>query len=124
MSFIEAVRSVLTKYATFSGRARRSEYWWFSVFVNLVSILAMAVDIANGFQVFTLAVALVCVVPGLAVTVRRLHDTDRSAWWLLINLVPLLGAIALLVFLTQDSTGKNRFGPSPKFVALQLSQAG
>jgi uncharacterized membrane protein YhaH (DUF805 family) len=127
MSFVAAVRSVLSQYVGFGGRARRSEYWWFVLFSALVGIVASVLDLAFGtdFEGTVLTsgfistlVNLVLLLPSLAVGVRRLHDTDRSGWWLLIGLIPLIGAIVLLVFFVQDGTpGQNRFGPSPKHQA-------
>jgi uncharacterized membrane protein YhaH (DUF805 family) len=124
MSFTAAVRSVLSQYAGFDGRARRAEYWWYFLFLFLVGIVTSVLDIALGTE-FDVAVGanglvslianLALLLPSLAVAVRRLHDTDRSGWWILIGLFPLVGAIVLLVFFVQDGTpGANRFGPSPK----------
>jgi uncharacterized membrane protein YhaH (DUF805 family) len=113
---------VLRKYAVFSGRARRSEYWWFVLIYLLISLGLMLLDGILGSShrfgdagllggLFGLAMLL----PSIAVSVRRLHDTDRSGWWLLIAFIPLLGAIVLLVFCALDSQpGENRFGPHPK----------
>jgi uncharacterized membrane protein YhaH (DUF805 family) len=115
MSFGAAVRTVFSKYATFSGRARRSEYWWFYLFSILAYIVAAIIARAINTQIISLIVVLALIVPSLAVTARRLHDTDRSAWWMLISLVPLVGGIILIVFNCQDSSaGMNRFGASPK----------
>ena len=114
MSFAEAVRSALTQYATFTGRARRSEYWYFVLFNVIVSIVASIIDAVIGVQLVSWIVTLGLLVPGLAVTVRRLHDTGRSGWWILIGLVPLVGAIILIVFACQDSQPDNQYGPSPK----------
>ncbi|MFI6254892.1 DUF805 domain-containing protein [Micromonospora zamorensis] len=122
MSFIAAVKSVFSQYVGFTGRARRSEYWWFVLFTVIVSIVAAILDSAlgltfeNGTTGFIgLVVNLALLLPTLAVAVRRLHDTDRTGWWVLIGLVPLVGAIVLIVFFVSDSThGANRFGPSPK----------
>ena len=115
MSFIDAVRAALSKYATFSGRSRRSEYWWFALFNALVSIVGAGVDAALGRNLIQFVVALALLLPNIAVLVRRLHDTGRSAWWLLIGLIPLVGSIVLIVFTVQDSQpGTNRFGDSPK----------
>ncbi|HST49278.1 DUF805 domain-containing protein [Jatrophihabitans sp.] len=117
MSFADAVRSVLSKYVVFSGRARRSEFWWFALFAGILYIVAGIIDAALGNQVLGLLVGLALLLPSLAVTVRRLHDTGRSGWWILIGLVPFLGAIVLLVFEVQDSQpGTNDYGPSPKAV--------
>lgn len=113
---------VLKKYAVFSGRARRSEYWYFVLFNIIISIALGVIDGITGTfsqeagmgllgTIYTLAV----LIPGLAVSVRRLHDTERSGWWLLIALVPLVGAIVLLVFMVQDSkTEQNQYGENPK----------
>lgn len=127
MSFTAAVRSALTKYVQFGGRARRAEYWWFILFSILVGVLTSLLDIALGTDfensaasggLFGLIANLALLLPSLAVAVRRLHDLDRSGWWLLIGLIPILGAIVLLVFFVQDGTpGVNRFGPSPKYPA-------
>lgn len=123
MSFQDAVTTVLTKkYADFSGRARRSEYWWFSLFLFLVYVGILVVfNAILGLR--TLSTLLIWVawlgviVPGIAVTVRRLHDTGKSGWWILISLIPLVGPIVMLVFTVSDSTpGDNQYGPNPKGV--------
>jgi uncharacterized membrane protein YhaH (DUF805 family) len=115
MTFGTAVSSVLTQYTGFSGRARRSEFWWYSLFTFVVYLVVALVDAALHTTVLGLVVGLGLLLPSLAVTVRRLHDTGRSGWWLLIGLIPLVGAIVLLVFECTDSEpGPNRFGPSPK----------
>jgi uncharacterized membrane protein YhaH (DUF805 family) len=126
VSMIEAVQSALSKYATFSGRARRSEYWWFVLFTVIVSALAAVVDSALGTDpgktglVGGLA-ALALLLPTLAVTARRLHDTGRSGWWMLISLVPVGGFIVMLVFTLQDSQGPNAWGDSPKAYTPKLA---
>jgi uncharacterized membrane protein YhaH (DUF805 family) len=115
MPFGVAVRTCLTQYAGFSGRARRSEYWWFALFSFLVYLVASLLDAGIGAQVFGVIAALGLLLPTLAVGCRRLHDTGRSGWWWLIGLVPFAGGIVLLVFACLDSEpGPNRFGPSPK----------
>ena len=104
------------KYAEFSGRARRKEFWMFVLFNFLVNIAVGIVDGILGTNgalggLYSLAV----LIPSLAVAARRLHDTDRSGWWQLIALIPLIGVIILLVFVCSDSKpGENRFGPNPK----------
>jgi uncharacterized membrane protein YhaH (DUF805 family) len=114
MTFGTAVSSVFAQYTGFSGRARRSEYWWFVLFNVLVSVVAGVVDTALNSVLLGLVVVLGLLLPSLAVSVRRLHDTGRSGWWLLIGLIPF-GGIVVLVFQCQDSEpGANRFGPSPK----------
>jgi len=119
MSFADAVRTCLTKYATFSGRARRSEYWWFFLFNILVSIAAGIIDAilrtrAGGLGLVGTVAALALLLPGLAVGVRRLHDTGRTGWWLLIGLIPCVGFVVLLIFFLSDSQPDNAYGASPK----------
>ncbi|HEY7988302.1 MAG TPA: DUF805 domain-containing protein [Lapillicoccus sp.] len=119
MSFVDAIKSVFTQYVGFSGRARRSEFWYFYLFTILLSIVASIVQRAmtnstNG--IVTTIIGLAIVLPYLAVAVRRLHDTSRSGWWLLIGLIPVVGTIILIVFWVQDSHGDNQYGPSPKAV--------
>jgi uncharacterized membrane protein YhaH (DUF805 family) len=107
---------VLGNYVGFQGRARRKEYWMFFLFSLIVSIvLAILEGIASIPSVLSGLYSLAILLPSLAVTVRRLHDTGRSAWWLLIGLIPLIGAIILLVFACQDSQeNENQYGPNPK----------
>jgi len=111
-----------SKYAQFSGRARRMEYWMFLVINVLVTIVLAIVDFTVGTFSATLGLGLLgglyslaVLIPSIAVTVRRLHDTDRSGWWLLIGLVPVIGFFVLLVFMFLEGTsGDNRHGTSPK----------
>ena len=110
MRFITAVTICLKKYAGFAGRARRSEYWYFLLFS---AVLSIASQIANLDEV-VLFLSLVLFLPSLAVSVRRLHDIDRSGWWLLISLIPLVGMIVLIVWACKPGTlGANRFGDDP-----------
>jgi uncharacterized membrane protein YhaH (DUF805 family) len=117
MSFQEAIQAVVGKYADFTGRARRSEYWYWTLAVLIayvVCLVFLAIVKPLGL-VLIIVLVLGVIVPGLAVSVRRLHDTGRSGWWLLISLVPLVGGIVLLVFQCQDSQpAPNVYGPSPK----------
>ena len=113
---------VLKKYAVFSGRARRKEYWYFYLFNTIIEVALMLVDymigwysIEGGIGVLSAIYVLGIMIPGIAVSIRRLHDTGRSGWWLLIGLIPFIGAIVLLVFMVQDSKqGENKYGPNPK----------
>ena len=122
MSFKEAVSSVFSNYANFNGRARRSEYWYFVLFNLIVSaVLSILHNLTAGSflgNIFTAAqyvYSLAVLVPGLAVAWRRLHDTGRSGAWYLIGLVPLVGAILLIVWCCQDSQPEaNQYGPCPK----------
>lgn len=113
---IEYTRLALTRYAQFSGRSRRSEYWWFTLANVLLQALCIIVDVVVGTPL-TLIVSIALFVPGMAVTVRRLHDTNRSGWWILIAFVPLVGAILLIVWLaTEGERQPNLYGPDPKAV--------
>ncbi len=111
---------VLRKYAVFSGRARRKEYWYFFLFNVIISIVLTIVDVSigsadQGVGVLGAIYSLLVLIPGLAVSVRRLHDTNRSGFWLLIAFIPFIGVIILLIFLLQDSdAGENQYGPNPK----------
>lgn len=116
MNMIEAVKVCFSKYATFSGRARRSEYWWFALFTWIVSLVLSLLDGSMSGDVGILSGiwGLGTFLPALAAGARRLHDIDRTAWWLLIMLVPLIGLIVLIVFLATPGTrGANRFGTDP-----------
>lgn len=128
----------LRRYAQFTGRSRRKEYWMFFLFVIIavivLSILDSVLGLGGGMDrqaefgdgaaaasfnasggVLTLIFYLAILIPSIAVAIRRLHDTDRSGWWILIGLIPLIGAIVLIVFYCTDGTrGPNRFGPDPK----------
>lgn len=104
------------KYATFSGRARRKEYWMFFLFNVLIAIGLGIIEalIGTGGLIGALY-SLAVLIPGIAVTVRRLHDTSRTGWWVLIVFVPLVGALILLIFMVLDSQpGDNEYGPNPK----------
>ncbi|MGW3650449.1 DUF805 domain-containing protein [Streptomyces sp. NPDC000878] len=108
---------MLKKYAVFSGRARRKEYWMAALFSVIISIVLAIVDAVIGVQILSTLYTLAVLVPGLAITVRRLHDTGRSGWWLLFALVPLVGGITLLVFVCLDGeAGENKYGHNPKAV--------
>ncbi|MEM0911735.1 MAG: DUF805 domain-containing protein [Pseudomonadota bacterium] len=109
---------VLKKYAVFSGRARRKEYWMFFL-INL--IIAFAIGFIEGALggkgVVGMIYSLAVLIPGIAVSVRRLHDTSRSGWWLLIALIPILGALVILVFMAlKGKVEENDYGSNPKFI--------
>jgi len=113
---------VLKKYATFSGRAQRAEYWWFYLISTLIIIGLSVIDQATGtldgetgLGVLSTLYSLAVLIPSIAVGVRRLHDTGRSGWWLLIGLIPVIGSIVLIVFFVLDSEpGDNAYGANPK----------
>ncbi|MBK5941926.1 DUF805 domain-containing protein [Halochromatium roseum] len=122
--YLEALR----KYAVFSGRSRRKEYWTFFLVNFVVATALLLVDQRIGTfdqetsvgllnAIFTLALLL----PSIAVAVRRLHDTDRVGWWVLLSIIPIIGSIILIFFMIQDSTaGDNRYGPNPKAVGAKI----
>ncbi len=113
---------VLRNYAVFEGRARRKEYWLFILFNVLALILLNIADNLLGTYdeelktgLLSAIYSLVVIIPSIAVSVRRLHDTDKSGWWLLLYLIPLFGSLVLLIFFVLDSqVGTNRFGVNPK----------
>jgi uncharacterized membrane protein YhaH (DUF805 family) len=114
MTFTEAIRDAFAKYATFEGRSSRSAYWWFYLFLIIVTIAALVIDLALGSYPIIYGLAtLALFLPELAVTVRRFHDAGHSGWWFLIVLVPLIGAIVALVFTLQRSQPPNKWGEGP-----------
>ena len=108
MNFSTSVQTCLKKYATFSGRASKSEYWYFYLF-NLIVGMASAFinEVAYGLT------SLILLLPSIAVCVRRLHDTNRSAWWTLIALVPIIGLILIYWLAKKGTEGDNNYGPNP-----------
>ena len=127
MSFATAVKSFWSNYTNFKGRARRSEYWFIQLFLIVTNVAVAVIDLAlmngdvkrfianGGGGIVGLIWIFATIVTALAVLIRRLHDTNRSGWWALIGLVPLAGAIVLLVFTVEDSNkGVNKYGASPK----------
>ena len=114
---------VLKKYAVFSGRARRSEYWFFALFNIIIGIVLIIIDSLIGttsegaaIGLLTGIYSLAVLIPGLAVAVRRLHDTEKSAWALLVMLIPLIGGFIFLYFMVSDSDpGRNRYGRHPDY---------
>lgn len=127
MNFGTALKAFWSNYTNFKGRARRSEYWFIQLFLVLTNLAAAPIDLAlmngdverfianGGGGIVGLIWIFATIVPALAVLIRRLHDTNRSGWWALIGLVPLAGAIVLLVFTVEDSNKSvNKYGASPK----------
>jgi uncharacterized membrane protein YhaH (DUF805 family) len=115
-------QALLHNYANFSGRARRKEYWYFALGNLLAIVLLTVVDLSVGtyneeleIGVFSGLYLLAVLIPSIAVGVRRLHDTGRSGWWLLLSAVPVVGALVILYFTVLDSEpGANEYGPNPK----------
>ena len=109
---------VLKKYAVFDGRARRMEFWMFALFNCIVAVVLSIIEYMLGIFGLSALYSLAVLLPSIGVSIRRLHDTDRSGWWLLICLVPVIGIIVLLVFYFMEGTsGDNRFGADPKAAA-------
>ena len=133
-NLITAYKSMFKKYAKFDGRSRRSEYWWASLMNYIIVMVAymimfipmMAAGISGNVSGGTAAIMIIMgvvlvlyafaiIVPSIALTVRRLHDTGRSGWFVLLSLIPYIGGIILFVFTVLDSTpGPNQYGPNPK----------
>ena len=120
MKMMDAVKSVFTQYATFSGRARRSEYWYFTLFTMIVSAILGVIGEALPMLAFLDTIySIATLVPGLAVTWRRLHDIGKGGGWYFLLFIPLVGWIFLLVWLCRDSQpGENAYGPNPKEVII------
>jgi uncharacterized membrane protein YhaH (DUF805 family) len=129
---VEYYLTVWRKYAVFSGRASRSEYWFFALFNFVISVVleipyffahalgndALATVVAAPLFLYSLAI----LIPSFAVNIRRLHDINKSGWWILIALIPFVGAIVLLVFDCMPGTeGSNEFGPDPKVIAATVA---
>jgi uncharacterized membrane protein YhaH (DUF805 family) len=113
MGFVDAIKFGFNNYATFSGRASRSEYWYWTLFTIIASVVAEIIDSVLGLGLVGFIVSLALLLPSIAVAVRRLHDIDRTGWWLLIAFTGV-GIILLIVWdCIQGTTGPNRFGPDP-----------
>jgi uncharacterized membrane protein YhaH (DUF805 family) len=118
MTFTQAIASGFQNYVNFNGRAARSEFWYWVLFTVLVSIAAGLIDAAlfptSDLSPVSGLAGLALFLPGLAVSIRRLHDLDRSGWWYLLIFIPLIGLIVLLIWnCTRGTVGPNRFGPDP-----------
>jgi uncharacterized membrane protein YhaH (DUF805 family) len=118
MNMMEATKTCFSKYFTMSGRARRAEYWWFYLFVVIVSVVLGIVDALGDTLtetgILSTVWSLATLIPSFTASVRRLHDTDRSGWWQLLWLIPIIGWIILLVWMCSKGTeGPNRFGADP-----------
>jgi uncharacterized membrane protein YhaH (DUF805 family) len=114
MGFGQAISAGFIKYVNFRDRACRSEYWYWTLFTIIAGIVAAIIDAKLNTQLVSGLFDLVTLIPSLAIAVRRLHDLDRSGWWLLLSFVPLIGFIVLLVwYATKGTDGPNRFGPDP-----------
>jgi len=122
---------VLKQYFDFSGRARRKEYWFFGLISALISIALTFVDMGVGLYddvygvgIISSVYSLAILIPSIAVSVRRLHDTDHSGWWLFLILIPILGVLIILVVMCFNSKDDNEYGPNPKAVANPKNDGG
>ncbi|MBV1699716.1 MAG: DUF805 domain-containing protein [Hyphomicrobiales bacterium] len=114
MGFWPAITSGFSNYVGFSGRASRSEYWYWALFIALAEIATSIIDTALDIQLTKSLFGLATFLPSLAVAVRRLHDLDRNGWWILLSFIPLVGWIILIIWdCTKGTDGPNRFGPDP-----------
>ena len=118
MNFVEAVQSVFSNFLNFRGRARRSEFWYFFLFVFVISFILGVIQIliwGQDANYLTGIFSLIILIPNIAVSIRRLHDTGRSGFWYLIGFIPIIGTIILIIWYCQDSEpGDNKYGPNPK----------
>jgi uncharacterized membrane protein YhaH (DUF805 family) len=119
-AFVEAIKICFNKYVDFQGRACRAEYWWWTLFAIIVSVVIEVLEglgnSVSGTQIFSILglASLALVLPGIAVSVRRLHDLGKSGWWFLIALIPLVGPIILIVwFAGRGAEGNNEYGANP-----------
>lgn len=104
-----------TKYALFKGRARRQEFWMFTLVSFIIAVVLNIIDAVVGTMVLGLLYNLAVLLPSIGLGIRRLHDTNRTGWWLLIGLIPLVGFIVLIVFFaTEGDKGDNQYGADPK----------
>ena len=114
MNFGQAISSGFSNYVQFSGRAIRSEYWYWVLFTVIGSIVAGIIDAVLGITVIDPLFGLATILPSIAVAIRRLHDLDRTGWWIFIGLIPLIGWIILIIwYCSRGTVGSNRFGPDP-----------
>ena len=126
VDFPEAVKLGFQRYNDFSGRSSRAEYWWFTLFIVLVDIILIAVDTVvlgtdlGGIGLLSVIWELGTLIPSLAIGARRLHDIDKSGWWLLLWFVLVIGWIVLLVWaIKQSDEGSNKYGPDPRRATSQ-----
>lgn len=108
--FVDAFK----QYATFTGRATRTQYWMFVLIYLIIAIVLGVIDGLLGIGVLGPIFGLVMLIPSISITARRLHDTGRTGWWQLIYFVPLIGLIVMIIFLVQDSDANNEYGANPK----------
>jgi len=115
MNFVEAIKSGFNNYINFSGRAQRSAFWWWVLFINILVWIAVFIDgvVFGGPSALYGIAFLAILLPTIAVTVRRLHDLDRSGWWLLLALTGIGGIVLLIWYCMTGTNGPNQYGPNP-----------
>ena len=121
----EYLKVIKEHYADFEGRARRKEYWMFTLINILIGVALGVIGYATGIKLLSNIYSVAVLVPGIAVAVRRLHDIGKSGWWMLIAIIPIIGAIWLIVLLATDGTPEdNEYGASPKYGSSELNELG
>lgn len=115
---------VLENYANFNGRARRAEYWWFVLANIIVSIVLQIVDGIIGLPIFGGLYGLAVLIPTIAVGVRRLHDVDKSGWFLLLAFIPLVNFYLIYLLAIEGTRGQNQYGPDPKAQYEEVNRLG
>ena len=112
MNFVESIQTCYKRFFDFSGRASKSEFWWFQLYAIIIYVL---VFVFQGDLVLVLSIiAIANIIPVYASGVRRLHDTNKSGWFILISIIPIIGLIVIFLLIADGTKGKNRFGPKPK----------
>ena len=112
MNFIESIQTCYKKFFDFSGRASKSEFWWFQLYVIIIYGMTF---VFQGDLVLVFSILVIAnIIPAYAAAVRRLHDTDKSGWFVLISFIPIIGLFIIFLLIGDGSKGKNRFGPKPK----------
>ena len=121
MTFGESISTCFSKYFVFQGRASRSEYWWFQLLLTPSYLISTLLE--NEISYIFLGITLITLIPAISAGVRRLHDTNRSGFFLLISFIPFVGSLILLFFLIPEGTkGKNQYGPDPLKRTLKKRQ--
>ena len=112
MNFIESIQTCYKKFFDFSGRASKSEFWWFQLYAIIIYGMQF---VFQGDLVLVFSILVIAnIIPLYAAGVRRLHDTDKSGWMVLISVIPLIGLYIIVLLIADGTKGKNRFGPKPK----------
>jgi len=116
MGFVDATKSFFSRYTDFSGRSSRSEYWWafLAIMIGYVVIGVISALMGETIGSILIGIAVIAIlIPSIAIAIRRLHDTDRSGWWYLLSLVPIVSLVLLIFYCQKGTSGPNRFGPDP-----------